>query len=150
MKVLVKVASAQSLDDPAVLDPLVSTESWQTIITFARESARTFPLIRSLLFCSVPLTRFFPERKQPPRDLHKPPLQVLPPISWTKTSLQNCTNNSEVRKVRVALGELGVVQDQGLVVLGEVEEGRGCVRIVRLRTRMGGRIARFVGCRCEV
>lgn len=40
--------------------------------------------------------------------------------------------------MRVALGELGVVQDQGLVVLGEVEEGRGCVRIVRLRTRMGG------------
>lgn len=40
MRVLIKVATAPSLDDPAVLDPLISTDSWQTIITFARESAR--------------------------------------------------------------------------------------------------------------
>lgn len=28
-------------NDPAVLDPLLETESWQTLATFARESART-------------------------------------------------------------------------------------------------------------
>ncbi|KAI0052906.1 polyubiquitin-tagged protein recognition complex Npl4 component [Auriscalpium vulgare] len=39
MKTLVRVASAPNLDDPAVLDPLLATESWQTVLTFARESA---------------------------------------------------------------------------------------------------------------
>jgi hypothetical protein len=29
-------------NDPAVLDVLLETESWQTLATFARESARTF------------------------------------------------------------------------------------------------------------
>ncbi|KAI0067936.1 polyubiquitin-tagged protein recognition complex Npl4 component [Artomyces pyxidatus] len=38
-KVLVHVASAPSLDDPSVLDPLLATDSWQTLMTFARESA---------------------------------------------------------------------------------------------------------------
>ncbi|KAI0257339.1 polyubiquitin-tagged protein recognition complex Npl4 component [Lactifluus subvellereus] len=38
-KVLVRVASAPNLDDPAVLDPLLVTESWQTVTTFSRESA---------------------------------------------------------------------------------------------------------------
>jgi hypothetical protein len=28
-------------NDPAVLDALLETESWQTLATFARESART-------------------------------------------------------------------------------------------------------------
>ena len=40
-KVLVRVATSPNMDDPAVLDPLLKTESWQTLTTFARESART-------------------------------------------------------------------------------------------------------------
>ena len=40
-KVLIRVATAPNMDDPAVLDPLLKTESWQTLATFARESART-------------------------------------------------------------------------------------------------------------
>ncbi|KAI0029157.1 polyubiquitin-tagged protein recognition complex Npl4 component [Vararia minispora EC-137] len=39
MQVLARVASAPVLEDPQVLDPLLTTDSWQTIITFARESA---------------------------------------------------------------------------------------------------------------
>lgn len=53
MKVLIKVASAQSLDDPAVLDPLIGTDSWQTIITFARESARTSLSVCFFHFCPL-------------------------------------------------------------------------------------------------
>lgn len=42
-------------NDPAVLDPLLETESWQTLATFARESARTvilyiFYIARAHLF----------------------------------------------------------------------------------------------------
>ncbi|TFY76634.1 hypothetical protein EWM64_g7379 [Hericium alpestre] len=40
MKVLARVASAPSLDDPTVLDPLIATDGWQTLMTFAREHAR--------------------------------------------------------------------------------------------------------------
>ncbi|KAH8086644.1 polyubiquitin-tagged protein recognition complex Npl4 component [Cristinia sonorae] len=39
MKVLVKMASAPDLDDPSVLDSFIKTESWETLMTFARESA---------------------------------------------------------------------------------------------------------------
>ncbi|KAI0318986.1 polyubiquitin-tagged protein recognition complex Npl4 component [Amylostereum chailletii] len=39
MKILVKVVSSPNLDDPTLLDPLLTTESWHTITTFARESA---------------------------------------------------------------------------------------------------------------
>ena len=41
MQVFVKVGSAPSPDDPTVLDPLLLTDSWQTLTTFAREHART-------------------------------------------------------------------------------------------------------------
>ncbi|KAI0274867.1 polyubiquitin-tagged protein recognition complex Npl4 component [Gloeopeniophorella convolvens] len=39
IQVLVRVASAPDLEDPTVLDALLATESWQTLTTFARESA---------------------------------------------------------------------------------------------------------------
>jgi nuclear protein localization family protein 4 len=42
------VATAPNLDDPTVLDSLLVTESWQTLMTFARESARTLLQLRSL------------------------------------------------------------------------------------------------------
>ncbi|KAH9178915.1 polyubiquitin-tagged protein recognition complex Npl4 component [Lactarius sanguifluus] len=37
--VFLRVATAPDLNDPTVLDSLLVTESWQTLITFARESA---------------------------------------------------------------------------------------------------------------
>jgi hypothetical protein len=41
-KVLIRVATSPNMEnDPAVLDALLETESWQTLATFARESART-------------------------------------------------------------------------------------------------------------
>jgi len=39
VQVLVRIGTTPNIDDPAVLDPLLETESWQTLITFARESA---------------------------------------------------------------------------------------------------------------
>lgn len=39
---LIRVATSPNIEnDPAVLDALLETESWQTLATFARESART-------------------------------------------------------------------------------------------------------------
>lgn len=40
MKTLLRVASSPNWDDPGVTDALFTTESWQTLMTFARESAR--------------------------------------------------------------------------------------------------------------
>lgn len=46
MKVLLRVASAPDLkDNGAVLDELLMTESWQTLITFAQEMAREYILL---------------------------------------------------------------------------------------------------------
>ncbi|THH08842.1 hypothetical protein EW146_g8863 [Bondarzewia mesenterica] len=39
MKVLIRVTSNPHKDEPSVLDPLLATESWHTLMTFARESA---------------------------------------------------------------------------------------------------------------
>ncbi|KAI0690709.1 polyubiquitin-tagged protein recognition complex Npl4 component [Cytidiella melzeri] len=39
MKTLLRVASSPNLDDPSTTDALFSTESWQTLMTFAREMA---------------------------------------------------------------------------------------------------------------
>jgi hypothetical protein len=51
-KVLIRVATSLNIDDdPAILDALLETESWQTLATFARESART-----SLLTCFHTMT----------------------------------------------------------------------------------------------
>ena len=42
MKVLIRtVTSPTLLEDPASLDELLGTESWNTVMTFTRESART-------------------------------------------------------------------------------------------------------------
>ncbi|KAH9952394.1 hypothetical protein BGW80DRAFT_1470082 [Lactifluus volemus] len=45
-KVLVRIATAQNLDDPAILDPLLTTDSWQTVATCARESDHVVFLYR--------------------------------------------------------------------------------------------------------
>lgn len=42
MKILLRVASASNLEDASVTDALFATESWQTLMTFARESARKY------------------------------------------------------------------------------------------------------------
>jgi nuclear protein localization protein 4 homolog len=79
--VLVRVATAQNLDDPAVLDPLLTTESWQTVATFARESDRTFlsaPLRPSSVLysiISIPLIAAPHRPTQPVPD--GPPVRAL-------------------------------------------------------------------------
>ncbi|KAH9945623.1 polyubiquitin-tagged protein recognition complex Npl4 component [Amylocystis lapponica] len=39
MKVLIRTATAASLEDPTILDALIGTDSWQTLMTFTRETA---------------------------------------------------------------------------------------------------------------
>ncbi|KAI0079865.1 polyubiquitin-tagged protein recognition complex Npl4 component [Panus rudis PR-1116 ss-1] len=43
MKLLLRIASSPNLDDRAVLDPLLRTDSWQTLMTFTREVAPARP-----------------------------------------------------------------------------------------------------------
>ncbi|OSX67954.1 hypothetical protein POSPLADRAFT_1030822 [Postia placenta MAD-698-R-SB12] len=43
MKVLLNVATSSNVDDPGVLDPLIRTEGWQTLMTFTREMAPARP-----------------------------------------------------------------------------------------------------------
>ena len=37
---LVRTATAPNLDDPTVLDALIRTDGWQTLMTFTRETIR--------------------------------------------------------------------------------------------------------------
>jgi len=43
MKILLRVASSPDLEDPSATDALFATESWQTLMTFARELAPAQP-----------------------------------------------------------------------------------------------------------
>jgi hypothetical protein len=54
--VLIRAVSVPNLESPTVLDSLLVTDSWQTIITFAREHARTCFFHRSSLITSTTLT----------------------------------------------------------------------------------------------
>ena len=47
MKIFIRVASNPDKDDPTILDPILATESWHTLVTFARESAREHPVTLS-------------------------------------------------------------------------------------------------------
>lgn len=48
MKVLLRAATAPNLEDPTILDELISTEGWQTLMTFTRETARK-PILSPLV-----------------------------------------------------------------------------------------------------
>ena len=49
MKVLMETASSPNLlENIALLDPLLATDAWQTLMTFSREHARTLTFLSSL------------------------------------------------------------------------------------------------------
>lgn len=51
MKNFLRVASSPNLlEDPTVLDSVIATESWQTLMTFTREMARKF-FLSSFFHC---------------------------------------------------------------------------------------------------
>lgn len=86
---LIRVATAPNMDNPAVLDPLLKTESWQTLATFARESARTSS-------CSPPYGHRSPcaQRLLCPQHLnvpHRPRQMVRQRVICTRTSRPNCS-----------------------------------------------------------
>jgi len=65
--VFMHVATAPNLDEPTVLDSLLVTESWQTLMTFARESAP--PQRPTQPAPDVPPARFLDEDKDIPPEL---------------------------------------------------------------------------------
>lgn len=50
MAILIKAASAPDIENPAVLDPLLETTGWKTLITIAQESGKFFELRLSGFF----------------------------------------------------------------------------------------------------
>lgn len=44
MKLIARIATAPDLDDPSLLDPLLSSEGWQTLMAIADESGMLIPL----------------------------------------------------------------------------------------------------------
>ena len=117
------VSSPVLLKKPALLDPVLQCEGWHTLMTFTREHARTsypYPFTSS---DAHPLLQHPPDHEQ----THLP-VQVRMP--WTRTSLPRCTTRSPRPKLSPAAVS-------------------GYAPTAHLRTRMEGRIARFVGCRCR-
>jgi hypothetical protein len=49
------VTNPKLLDDLSLLDPILNSDSWQTLMTFTRESARKFLII----FPNTPLAQRF-------------------------------------------------------------------------------------------
>ena len=126
-KVLIRVATAPNMDDPAVLDPLLKTESWQTLTTFARESARTsscLPICASRPMCSRLLC---PQHLNVP---HSPRRIVRQRVMYTRTSHPNCS---------MMLRRLPIVKVVRLLAYA-------CVHTARTKTRTVDTIARCADC----
>lgn len=82
MKVLTKVASSPALlEDVSLLDPLMATEGWQTLMTFVRESARKSPHLSD---CSS-----FADVLQPCAIIipHQPWMKIFLKTYWIKLPL---------------------------------------------------------------
>jgi hypothetical protein len=115
-------------NDPAVLDPLLETESWQTLATFARESARTvilyiFYIARAHLFFLI----LQHNHQHDPRQTHR---RVVP---WMTTSRPNYSMMLP-RLLRVTAARLPTYV---------------CVHTARSKTRTPEMIARCADCHCK-
>jgi nuclear protein localization family protein 4 len=51
MQVLLRTATSPNLEDAGALDQLIGTSSWQTLMTFTRETHRAYPF--SILECQL-------------------------------------------------------------------------------------------------
>ena len=60
---LVRTATSPNLDDPTVLDALIRTDGWQTLMTFTRENTRTY-----LLICLGSIEILFGDKSNSPTD----------------------------------------------------------------------------------
>lgn len=129
MKIMVRTATAADIDDPTILDDLLRTESWQTLMTFTRESARE--CIPSL-HTSFALTEHRQLAPQPPH-LPSPeaPRTTFRPRSSTRSPQKKRLLEAARRPPRTS---------------GAVGGTSGSARIVRSRTRMRDRTARSAGC----
>lgn len=128
------ISSTSLLDDPKNIDPVLSTNGWQTLMTITRESARKFLLSPFIHFHSGSLQQLVRQ--------HLPLLTQVVAFPWTTTTFRGrYLIRSQRRKllVRVQLVWAETWTDQGFE----------SVRIVPLKMRIGGRIVRYAGCLCE-
>ena len=128
MGVLIRTATSPNLEDDKVLDDLVRTEGWLTLMTFAREVARKFACHDAYVFC---VDRVFSQRNHHLQAHRR--LRVAM-YRWIQTYLQKCLTRS--RKT----AEL----PQGQVVVSAVTSA--FAHTAPSRTPTGATIARFAGC----
>ena len=80
MQILIRAATAPNLEDDKVLDDLLRTGSWLTLMTFAREAARKFASRPHIVPCR---TLIFPQPNALPAMPHCPQVDMSP---WTRTT----------------------------------------------------------------
>ena len=131
MKVILRTATAPNLDDDKVLDDLVRTEGWLTLMTFAREAARKF----SSRSRAVPNSNLFQPNARPMHLHHRPRADTC---RWTRTIyLRRCSTRSR--------GKAGPHLEEVVVLV----QASAFAPTVRLRTRMEGPTAKFADCLYE-
>ena len=124
MKLFMKIVSSPTLlDNISELDPLLSTDSWQTLMAFTRESARK-------LFLFIRGIDNFTEVHQL--------LALRPPL------LEAHTTMTFLRKCWIKLQQMRWEEPELLM------KGLESVPIVLLRTITPARTVMFVGCLCNV
>jgi hypothetical protein len=128
------VSNPKLLDEPSLLDPLLKTDGWQTLMTFTRESAREFHVKLLVL----PNTRLIAQQKlHGHRALHP-----AHPLTWTMTFHKRCLTRLQPRKLRTP-------QPQPQLV-GRAAVVSRSVPTVPLKTKRVGWIVMFVGCPCRL
>lgn len=130
MKILMHTVSLSDLlEDADNLNPVLATDSWQTLMTFTRESARECISCVSII---LHITHIFPSKLRCQLRL----LQAGGRAEWTMISHRRCLIRLQRRRLRAQARAAG-------------RQELGYARIARLRTRMGGRTVKCVGCRYD-
>lgn len=136
MKTFLRAASSPNLlEDPSILDAVITTDGWQTLMTFTREMARTY--LAGDCYCYPKLTRVFQLHDRRLLRLWLRHLRWL----WMKTFPASSMNNSHGKE------PIAPLQQQAMQVAAGTS---GYVLTARSRTRIAGRIVRFVDCRCRI
>jgi hypothetical protein len=122
LHVLLRTATSSDLEDPIVLDKLIGTGSWQTLMTFTRETHRQCP----------------PSTPTPCLTFHLSQHhngQGTPPVLWTKTFQPSCWKSSHANKPPLAVRRLQVEAEVA---------GFGSARTALSRTRIEAPTVRSV------
>ena len=132
--ILRAASSPNLLEDPSILDSVIATDGWQTLMTFTREMARTYRAQNYVHSCLTLVLQ--PHDRQRLHLRHRCPRRR----TWMKTFLPSSTNN--LREKMLTLEAPQQVAHRAVGILGYV-------LTARLKTRTVGQIVRFVDCRCR-